>query len=542
MQNTFVGKNTLSVKNTLVGQSRKYHFSYFYYLLIFAINLLGSINANAGPWIDSGDDRLRHHIQLLADKNIITVPVTTWPLMWSGVISDVSAAKDSDLDEQLLWSLLYVKHAFAQQNQGTVRLNSELSAGSGSRAIRHFGDNRREKAEAKTSIDWLGDRLAIHLSGTYLLATDADKPIDGNTWRADGSYMSYRLGNWSLSAGAIDRWWGPGWHSSLTLSSNARPIPGLSLQRRNSDAFNTPWLSWIGPWQLTSFAGQLESNRHVPDAYFLGTRVSFKPFNNLEIALSRTAQWGGEGRPQSLSSLKELIIGNDNRGDSGIDLDGTNEPGNQQASIDARYSFALKGLSNAIYVQFTGEDEASGMPSRGIVQLGLESSFLYRDMQHRLIVEAIDTASESYSEARFNYSYEHFIYKSGYRYKRRPIGASVDNDSRYITLAMDHYLMNGHQISWSISRAEINRDSLNALPPAGSVFGQGNVGEGLGEAEEEGKGKGKGKNTDILEINYRFPIGRKWQASFGLQHISESILFNDEALKSGGSLALTYRY
>jgi len=51
-------------------------------------------------------------------------------------------------------------------------------------------------------------------------------------------------------------------------------------------------------------------------------------------------------------------------------LDGSNEPGNQQASVDMRYSFATANLSNAIYFQFTGEDEAGGLPSRGIIQLG----------------------------------------------------------------------------------------------------------------------------------------------------------------------------
>jgi len=479
--------------------------------------------ANASPWISASDQRLRHHIQYLADNNIITVPITTWPLMWSGVISDVNAADYAQLNEQALWSLQYVKHAFSEQNEGALRLNAQINASSDVKAIKHFSDNRREQTQAATSIDWIGKKTAVHLA-----ATAVDNPLDKDTWRADGSFISYTLGNWALTAGAIDRWWGPGWHSSLTLSNNARPIPGFSLQRKNSDAFDfkSPWLSWlsyIGPWQFTGHAGQLESNRHIPEAYFLGARFSFKPLKQLEIALSRTAQWGGEGRPQSFGSLKDLLLGDDNRGSGDIALDGSNEPGNQQASVDMRYSFATANLSNAIYFQFTGEDEAGGLPSRGIIQLGLESSFMYRNMQHRLIVETIDTTSESYSEERFNYTYEHGIYKSGYRYKQRPIGASVDNDSRYITLAMDHYLVNGHQLSWSISRAEINRDKANVAAPSGSVFGS-------------------GVDTDIVEINYHFPLTKQWQASIGLQHLSEKIIFNSEDLGSGGSLSLKFKY
>lgn len=484
--------------------------------VLFSFNIFCSVSA--APWVDSGDQRLRHHIQVLADKNIITVPVTTWPLMWSGVIYDVQQAEYAQLDEQALWSLSYVKHAFARQTEGGLRCDAQVSAGEGIQAIKYFGDERREKTEVKASIDWMSDKLAIHLAGGY--AADS---LSGDKMRADGSYISYALGNWAFTAGAIDRWWGPGWHSSLTLSNNARPIPGLSLQRKSSDAFESAWLSWLGPWQLTSFISQLESDRYVPDAYFLGTRVSFKPLKNLEIALSRTAQWGGEGRPQDLGSLKDLIIGKDNRGDSGIAIDGSNEPGNQQASIDARYNFAVAQMQSAIYFQFTGEDEAGGLPSRGMVQLGLESSFLYRNIQHRFVFEASDTTSESYSDERPNYAYEHFLYKSGYRYKQRPIGASIDNDSRLMSIAADHYLPSGKQFSWSLAKVNLNQDATNAPAPGGSVYGE-------------------GADLKVVKVEYSFPFSSSWQASFGLQYTSDIAMFNNRVFDSSGSVALDFRF
>ena len=487
------------------------------FLTVFLFFNLSS-TASSGPWIDSGDQRLRHHIVLLADNNIITVPVTTWPLMWAGIIHDVNRADYAQLDEASLWSLRYVKHAFTRQTEGALRFTGQLSAGEDSQAIRDFSDKRREKSETKASVDWMSDTLAVHLAAGY-----ADQPTDGEKWRADGSYISYALGNWAFTAGAIDRWWGPGWHSSLTVSNNARPIPGLSLQRRSSEAFGTRWLSWLGPWQFTSMASQLESDRQVPEAYLLGARFSFKPFSRLELAVSRTAQWGGEGRPQSWNSLKDLIIGNDNRGDDGIALDGSNEPGNQQASLDARYSFATGLANNALYFQFTAEDEAGGLPSRGIVQLGLESSFFYRNMQHRFVLELSDTTSESYSDERPNYAYEHGIYRSGYRYKGRPIGASVDNDSRLLTFAADHYLSSGQQFSWSLSKIDLNTDGTNAAAPGGSVFGVGG-------------------RTKMVNMEYSLPISHHWQASFGLHFASDSIVFNNEVLDSGGSLTLDFRY
>ena len=472
--------------------------------------------ASAGPWIDSGDERLRHHIQLLADKHIITVPVTTWPLMWSGVAHDIQRANPRQLDQQTLWSLQYVKFAFNQQTGSGIRLTGQLSGGSEPIALSSFADDRREKSEASAALDWMGGNLAVKLDGSY-----ANNPEDGDEFRLDGSYLSYSLGNWAFTAGAIDRWWGPGWRSSLILSDNARPTPGLSLQRNFSDAFKTPWLSWLGNWQFTAFAGQLESERHVPDAYLLGARANFRPLPSLEISLSRTAQWGGEGRPQNWSSLKDLVLGNDNRGSDGINQ--TNEPGNQLGSIDGRYSFQLAGTSNAIYGQFTGEDESGGLPSRGIVQLGLESSFISHDVQHRVIIEASDTTSESYSDARPNYTYEHGIYKSGYRYKGRPIGASTDNDSRQITLAADHYLANGHQLSWAISKLQLNQDRSNVAAPGGSIYAA-------------------GIDMNTAEVSYHLPLSEHWQATMGLRYASKPIDFNGSELDSSGSLALKFKY
>ena len=162
-----------------------------FYIVIFS--LLSSVS-QASPWLDSGDNRLRHHIQLLADKNIITVPVTTWPLMWSDVIRDVSAVKPAQLDEQSFWSLRYVNHAFDRQSAEDVRLNASLALGNEVNALKGFSDNRREKAETKASIDWQGERLAFQLAATH-----ADNSLGGNTLRADGSFISYRLGNWALT-------------------------------------------------------------------------------------------------------------------------------------------------------------------------------------------------------------------------------------------------------------------------------------------------------------------------------------------------------
>lgn len=98
----------------------------------------------------------------------------------------------------------------------------------------------------------------------------------------------------------------------------------------------SPWLSWIGPWDLQVIAGQLENDRAVPQALLLGARFVFNPIDSLQIGLTRLAQWGGEGRPQDLDALTNAVIGRDNGQTSGL-KDGE-DPSNQIAGFDFRLS------------------------------------------------------------------------------------------------------------------------------------------------------------------------------------------------------------
>ena len=95
----------------------------------------------------------------------------------------------------------------------------------------------------------------MNLQGSYVADPDDDKD-----WRADGSYLGVNFGNFMLSAGFMERWWGPGWDGSLILSTNARPIPSITLERNYTDPFKTKWLSWMGPWRASIAMGEAESH------------------------------------------------------------------------------------------------------------------------------------------------------------------------------------------------------------------------------------------------------------------------------------------
>jgi hypothetical protein len=267
----------------------------------------------------------------------------------------------------------------------------------------------------------------------------------------------------------MDRWWGPGWDGSLILSSNARPIPALTIDRNFTDAFGTTWLSWLGPWDLSVMFGQMESERDVPDAQFFGFRFNVRPLPSLEIGFSRTAQWCGEDRPCSFDTFVDLALGRDNRGDDGIGVD--NEPGNQLAGIDFRWSMAAFTLPVSAYGQFIGEDEAGGFPSKYLGQLGVETSGqLGKKWSFRWFGEVADTSCGFYeSDGNFNCAYNHSIYSTGYRYRGRVIGHGGDNDSRIFSSGV--FFVDGDDTQWQaiVRFGDLNRgglpDSRNSLTP-----------------------------------------------------------------------------
>ena len=88
--------------------------------------------------------------------------------------------------------------------------------------------------------------------------------------------------------------------------------------------------------------------------------MNFRPIPALEIGFTRTAQWGGEGRPSDLRTFADLLVGNDNVSTTGgITL--AEEPGNQLAGVDFHLRHNLFGQPFGLYGEFIGEDESGGL-------------------------------------------------------------------------------------------------------------------------------------------------------------------------------------
>jgi len=202
------------------------------------------------------------------------------------------------------------------------------------------------------------------------------------------------------------------------------------------------------------FISKLDDERHIDDANLVGMSVGFRPRQSLEINLRRSAQWGGEGRPQSFKSFLELVSGIADNCDNAACV--VSEPGNQLGGIDFRWD--IPWVNASLYGQRIGEDEAGGLPSRSANQLGMQFALSNSLFQGIAFIEYDDTSTSS-PEFQYNVFYNHRIYRTGYRYQGRVIGATWDNDSTVTSVGAVGYLSNGDSIETRYSTGELNVDN-----------------------------------------------------------------------------------
>jgi len=425
----------------------------FSYKIIFSfIAIFISFYLRAEPFLSPHDPFLRHEIRLLQDEGSLNSTINNWPLNLGGLRSEKN---------QQSWNHDLLGNTIQKENRsGLAPVQSSIGISDDRVTSRSFGNQPRGGFTTGFETSWMNDRFAAKLSLLALYGVENDwKGRKDEGLELDGSYIAARLGNWSASLGKVDRWWGPGWDGSLILSTNARPIPAISFDRRISEPFENKWLSWIGPWSFQSFIGQMEEDRTVPNPYLWGIRVDFKPtiLNGFEVGLFRMMQLGGDGRPEGLSTWIDAFLSQDNTG-ANTGRNPALEPGNQLAGLDIRWRPWEAPF--ALYGQVVGEDEDKFLPNCLMFQYGIEGWRNFTNGTARIFVEYVDLTSTWWTDdsRTHNVSYGHHIYSDGYRYRGRPVGHWADTDSRIISLG--GFLQYNSGIGWgSILRTgDLNED------------------------------------------------------------------------------------
>lgn len=406
------------------------------------------------------DANLRTDLNWLNQQGVIQISTSTWPLSGDEIQRALSQAKVSNNTQQKV--INSVLNALQADNE-TVKLG--LHADTDIKTIpQTFADNQKSQYQASVEFNAGAENWDAKLR----INAEKDPLIDhGHDANVEGSYIAGKLWNQWVVAGQIPTYWGSGHDGSLIRGDASRPVYGVTAQRAVQNAFETKWLSWIGPWQYQAFAGQLDDYKAVPDAKLLGLRLTAQPLPYLELGASRVLQWGGDGRSESLSSLWDAFTGTKDNGGTG-----KADPSNQIAGFDGRLSLQpLLDVPVSLYGQFVGEDEAGGLPAKYMYLGGVDFSSSYNNMPYQLYAEWADTRTNG--EIR-SISYTHTTYKDGYYQHGFPLGHAIGGDGQIYSVGGDIRFDVINRLSGRVLYTKVNQSNLainDAFPKQDTLKG-----------------------------------------------------------------------
>lgn len=409
--------------------------------------------------------RLKAYLDWLNSQGVTQISTSTWPLTANEIKRGLSTASaTTPVQQQVLQSILTT---LKQNPNSLVHADVGVYLQTARQQLpQTFGDSQLAGQQISASAGLSEENLEINLQANL----KNDKLIkDGSDVSFEGSYIAGSYANQWLVAGKIPAWWGPGNDGSLIRGDASIPVTGITMQRDQQSAPSSPYLSWVGPWQYQLFAGQLDDYTVIPDAKLFGARLTASPLPWLELGASRTFMWGGDGRPQSLSSFGDALLGtkdNESTDSSNSDQD----PANQLAGFDAKVKLSsLINVPASVYAQYVGEDESGGLPAKNMYLAGADYAGDMYGKPYQLYTEYADTRSSGEVKG---VSYDHFLYTDGYYQQGYPLGHALGGDAESISVGGKLWLDDRNFINTKLQYAKVNQadEAINQAFPTSDTL------------------------------------------------------------------------
>jgi len=392
------------------------------------------------------DLRLKADIDWLNTQGVTQISTSTWPLTANEIKRGLEKARAATPSQQQI--LQSVQTRLNQDRDSLVKATTKIALQTDRHPLpQRFSDDQLAGQQISSAIGLSEANWEFNLQAT--LKND-ERIDDDSDVSFEGSYIAGMAANQWLVAGKIPAWWGPGHDGSLIRGDASLPVTGVTMQRDTQTAPNYKYLNLIGPWQYQLFAGQLDDYEAIPEAKLFGARLSAQPLPWLEVGASRSFMWGGEGRPESLSSFGDALLGTrDNGGREGGD------PANQLGGFDAKVQLApLLNVPASVYGQYVGEDEAGGLPAKNMYLAGADYASSAYGKPYQLYTEYTDTRTSG--EVR-GISYDHSIYTDGYYQQGYPLGYALGGDAESVAVGGRLWLDGRNFIHAKLQHAKVNQ-------------------------------------------------------------------------------------
>ncbi|MDR3553130.1 MAG: capsule assembly Wzi family protein [Syntrophobacteraceae bacterium] len=267
--------------------------------------------------------------------------------------------------------------------------------------------------------------------------------LDSNEVDLLTGYLKFSpFDSWEVEVGRDSMWWGQGYAGTLLLTNNAPPLDMIKVS--NPASLILPgYFSYLGPFKYAFYCARLENDRDYPHTLYGGSRFDFKPTPNLELGMSHTFQFGGNGSGSPGSFLNWLELTSLYKTGGGTDAE------NHEASFDFRYRMPC--LWNAeLYGEWGGED--TGFKPDSVrtfflqdlaYVLGLYVPRITPDGRTDLRLEYADNVNEGGPGTKINgLWYAHGQYISGMTYEGLILGDPMGPDARRAFVRATRYVRN----------------------------------------------------------------------------------------------------
>ena len=219
--------------------------------------------------------------------------------------------------------------------------------------------------------------------------------------------------NVAMQLGSDERRWGQSAFGPLFLSSNAAPVPAVSLGTDTSIVLPW-WFRLAGPVQATILVGDLGPTQTPPHARLAGWQVNIQPWSRFELGVAVLAQTGGNGAPPAtfLERLVDLFPAIDALAPQHADLQFSNKiaGGNlrlrfpELSGLDVYYELAIDDFDGRRLVSSLVDDAGHLLGAR--IAAG---PVVWRAEWHRTAIRL----------------YEHTQFPSGFTFRRHLLGSPL---------------------------------------------------------------------------------------------------------------------
>ena len=405
------------------------------YLILFFLLCLPIKDALSSPWVTPDDVLVKHDLQILTDAGLLNIPINTWPIAWGDVAYNLKVDDPKGLSTETLLSLQRIKQRLIDEQMGGISADAEIKVAKNPDQIMTFFDPASDKKLAGSTVSYMSKNMAINLK---FERTDTSEFLDE-------SHISLARGNYSVTLGSNKNWWGPGWMGSTVLSSNPKPIRGISIERNFSDPFENRFLKLLGNWDLAFILGDIKNPNLTPDRRFTALRLGIRPINNLELGFSKSAVICNKGNDCGLSKVVDGLIGSDDV----YDLN----------TLDYRVSGTAFDIPYASYGQISGSSLSDSVGLFGLETWGsIEGSNTFESF--RVFTELSSTTCGIFDgQSKYGCAYQNENFPSGYHNDGSNIGYPLDGDSLSISLGGILVLDDTQLYKSTLAIGRINRGS-----------------------------------------------------------------------------------